>query len=81
MALASLGLNYNERRKQMTTYIIPVKIIFEGEVEVKADDQTEAEQIAQGLGATIGEISDEGCSQIIDWKIDNTPAEIETPNM
>lgn len=62
----------------MTTYSVPVRVVFEGEVTVECDDPFEAEQIAQGLGATIGEISDEGCSQIVDWRIDMTPYEIET---
>ena len=60
------------------TYIVPVRIIFEGEVTVECDDPFEAEQIAQGLCATIGEVEDGGYKQIVDWRVDATATEIET---
>ena len=62
------------------TYIVPVRIIFEGEVEVESDDLIEAEYIAQGLSVTIGEVGDGGSDKIVDWKVDNTATYIETNN-
>lgn len=62
----------------MTTYSVPVRVVFEGEVTVECDDLFEAEQIAQGLSATIGEVGDGGYKQIVDWRIDATQTEIET---
>jgi len=53
----------------MTKYTVPVKIIFEGTVEVKADDPEEAKAIAQDVTATIDNVFAED-DHVIDWNID-----------
>jgi hypothetical protein len=52
-------------------YTIPIKIIFEGELYVKANCHPIAELIAkEQFNATIGECFDNSDGKIIDWKID-----------
>lgn len=50
------------------TYKIPVKIIFEGTVEVDTDDLEEAKVIAQDVIATIDNVSAED-TRVKDWNI------------
>lgn len=51
------------------TYKIPVKIIFEGTVEVDTDNLEEAKTIAQDITATINNVSAED-KHVKDWNID-----------
>lgn len=51
------------------TYTIPVKIVFEGTVEVETDDLEEAKALAQDVTATIDNVSAED-EHIKDWNID-----------
>ena len=51
------------------TYEIPIKIVFEGTVEIDTDDFEEAKALAQDVTATIDNISAED-EHIKDWNID-----------
>lgn len=50
------------------TFIIPTRLVFAGHVEVLADDQEKAECLAQhALGATLGEVTDGGDENVLNW--------------
>lgn len=50
------------------TFYIPTRIVFEGTVEVLADNQEKAECLVQHtLGAMLGKIEDGGDSNVVNW--------------
>ena len=62
----------------MSIYKVPVRVIFTGEVKVECDNPFQAEEIAKGLEANLGETNDGGYKQIIDWCICINSSKIET---
>lgn len=54
-------------------YRVPIVIQFDGEVEVEADSEEDAENIAEYyFVANIGNTGDSGCDKILDWEVDNS---------
>lgn len=57
----------------MTKYRVPIVIQFDGAVEVEADSEEDAENIAEYyFVASIGNTGDSGCDKILDWEVDNS---------
>lgn len=62
----------------MKRFKIKTKFIFSGTVEVEAENALQAKILVENnMGACGPDISDSGCSQIIDWDIDYH-ADVET---
>lgn len=50
------------------TFYIPTRLVFIGSVEVLADDREKAECLVQHMmGATLGEITDSGNDNVVNW--------------
>ena len=56
----------------MHLYRVPIRIVFDGAVLVKAQDETEAENIVvSDMKATLGNVTDNGSLYIVDYEVDN----------
>lgn len=54
----------------MNKYRVPVKLVFTGTVDVLAEDDGEAEDIALGnVGGILNHVSNNLCNKITDWDI------------
>lgn len=54
----------------MNKYRVPVKLIFTGTVDVIAEDDGEAEDIALGnIGGILDHVGNNCCDEITDWDI------------
>ena len=54
-------------------YRVPVKIEFDGAVEIEAESEEDAENIAECyFCASIGNVSGSACNRILDWSVDNS---------
>lgn len=55
----------------MTKFRVPIKMEFDGAVEVEARDEVQAEElVCSNLRARMYSVSDNGCENIIDWEFD-----------